>query len=639
MYKDLLTSIPGAHYSSKTFSWSLPLTYPGFLALHTTFNHELKVGERLKAWADEIYREKIGPSLALRDVVQAPGYPDLYPHQNAGVRFLTTAERALLCDGLGSGKTRTTFASVRRLYEMGKNPFPVLVVAPNSTKISWKREIEEVWPGLKVTVVNGTATQRRKQLEEFSGKNPCPIHNVTQTESTILEDTATSQSVAQKKTSRGSKELKCTCGGHVVVVNWEAVAGHSRLAKYGNIALKRCVECGGADEKVTPAKCQVHLKELNHINFQTVIADEAHRMKDGASQQARALKAATGDAPYRFALTGTPVANTPDDLWSILNWMYPEAFPSKTKFIDRYLDVSLNAYGAINVLGIKSHMEPEFFGFLDPILRRMPKEVILPFLPPVVYERRDVEMAPKQKKAYEQMRDKMVAELDDGDLLITTSPLTKMTRLLQFAAAYAEMEEVEVTHEDGTKSTELKAVLSEPSSKLDAFMDDIEGFGDESVVVFSASKQLINMLGKRMDKAGIRYGRITGDEDSIERQIHMDNFQNGKVQFILCTTGAGGTGITLTKASTAVYLSRPWSNIDSEQSEGRIHRLGSEQHDHITYIDYVTTGTVEETVFDALFNKSVQLQTILRDENLIRKAMNGEIIEKTEIKDEETNED
>src|SRR5690606_33253018 len=161
----------------------------------------------------------------------------------------------------------------------------------------------------------------------------------------------------------------------------------------------------------------------------------------------------------------------------------------------------------------------------------------------------------------------------------------------------------------------------------DAVMDDIEGFGDESVVVFSASKQLINMLGKRMDKAGIRYGRITGDEDSIERQIHMDSFQQGKVQFILCTTGAGGTGITLTKASTAGYLGRPWSNIESEQSEGRNHRLGSEVHEKITYIDYVTTGTVQEAVFDSLFNKSVQLQTILRDANLIRKAMLNETFE------------
>lgn len=582
MYKDLLTSIPGAYYSSKTMGWTVPLTYVAYLALNTTFKHELKVGERLQGWYEALIHDKIGPSLALRDLVESQGYSDLYPHQNAGVRFLTTAERALLCDGLGSGKTRTTFSSIKRLFETGKNPFPVLVVAPNSTKISWKREIEEVWPGLTVTVVNGSLAQRRKQF-----KDPA----------------------------------------HVYIMNWEAVAGHSRLAKYGNIALKKCVECGGADEKVTAAKCHVHLKELNHIDFQTVIADEAHRMKDGASQQTRALKAATGDAKYRFALTGTPVANTPDDLWSILNWMYPDAFPSKTKFIDRYLDVSLNAYGAMTVLGIKSHMEPEFFAFLDPILRRMPKEVILPFLPPVVYERRDVEMAPKQKKAYEQMRDKMVAELDNGDLLVTTSPLTKMTRLLQFSLAYAEMVDVEITGEDGTKRIEQKAFLSEPSSTLDAFMDDIEGFGEESVIVFSASKQLINLLGKRMEKAGIRHGRITGDEDSIERQIHMDNFQEGKTQFILCTTGAGGTGITLTRASTAVYLGRPWSNIESEQSEGRNHRLGSEVHEKITYIDYVTKDTVQEAVFDALFNKTVQLQTILRDADLIRKTMLGESLE------------
>lgn len=574
LYTDLLKTIPGVSY--KKSIWTMPRTYPGYIALLGTFKHELIIEDDLKAWLTEEYEKRIGPALAWRNVVASEGYPNLYPHQNADVQFLTTARRAILANGLGTGKTQSAFSTVRRLADMGENPFPVLVVAPNSTKISWKREIEKVWPGLTVSVVSGTAVQRRKQL-----KAPA----------------------------------------HVYVMNWESLKSHSRLAPYGSVALKRCQECGGVDPATTPAKCHAHPKELNEIDFKTVIADEIHKAKDPSTQQSRALKAATGDAEFRFALTGTPIANSQDDLWSILNWLNPEAFPSKTKFIDRYLDVSVNIWGGINVIGIKKHMQEEFFNILDPILRRMPTDVVLPFLPPVIHERRDVEMAAKQKKAYEQMRDQMVAELDGGDLVITTSPLTKMTRMLQFASAYAELDEVEVTDENGEKKIEHKVRLSDPSAKLDAFMDDLEGFGDESVVVFSPSKQLINMLGKRLDRAKIPYGRITGDEDDIERQIHMDAFQDGQIQFILATTGAGGTGITLTRSSVAVYLGRPWSSIDSQQSEGRVRRIGSEIHETIRYIDYVTAGTVEEAVFDALDHKNDQLQVILRDKDLMRKVL------------------
>ena len=238
-----------------------------------------------------------------------------------------------------------------------------------------------------------------------------------------------------------------------------------------------------------------------------------------------------------------------------------------------------------------------------------------------VSQSRYVEMSPKQKKAYTQMNERMVAEIDDT-LVVTTSPLVKLTRMLQLAVAYGEVEEEEYVDKDtGETKIRTTVTLAEPSAKLDAFMDDIEEFEGHHVVVFTPFKQLINLLAKRFDKAGIKYGRLTGDEDAVERQYHMDNFQDGKYQFILVTTAVGGASITLTKADIAVYLSRPWSNIDSQQSEGRIHRLGSEMHEKITYIDYITEGSVEEGIFQALDRKEENLQEILRDKEIIKKLI------------------
>lgn len=576
LHKDLMNTIPGCRWSHKQEAWTLPLGWAGCLALRSTFREQLEIGPDLAKWATDEVTNRIQPSMHLRTALDADGSPALYGYQRAGVAFLATAKRALCADEMGTGKTRQALMALQLLYMQGTNPFPSLIVAPNSTKISWKREAEAVWPGLEVQVIKGSAAQRRKQLETPA---------------------------------------------HIYVMNWESVRGHSRLAPYGSVSLKRCKACGGQDERVTLTQCEVHERELNQLKFNSVICDEAHRMKDPKAKQTRAVWAATGDADIRIALTGTPIASTPDDLWTILHWISPEEWPSRSRYVDRMLEVSYNAFGAPTVIGVKPHMQEEFFASLDPRMRRMPKAVVLKHLPPVTFERRDVEMSPKQKKAYNQMVDQMIAELDSGDLVVTTSPLVRVTRLLQFASAYAEVEQI---WNERKQEYEAKVWLAEPSCKVDAFMDDLEDFGDDSIVVFAVSRQLIELLSKKMTAKKIPHGLITGAQTPDERQHWMDEFQAGRVKYMLCTVQAGGTGITLTRARVGVFLQRSWSMIDNIQAEARVHRIGSEQHDSVTIVDYVTADSIEETVIGAVEQKSNRLEEILRDRQLLRKVIEGE---------------
>lgn len=576
LHKDLMNTIPGARWSVKQNMWTLPKGWAGCLALRGTFRDNLEIGPQLQEWATKEVTERIQPSMQLRTALDADGSPALYGYQRAGVAFLATAKRALCADEMGTGKTRQALMALQQLYMQGTNPFPCLIVAPNSTKISWMREAEVVWPGLEVIVVKGSAAQRRKQLETPA---------------------------------------------HIYVMNWESVRQHSRLAPYGSVSLRRCPECGGEDQSITLPKCEVHKRELNQLEFKSVICDEAHRMKDPKAKQTRAVWAATGNADIRIALTGTPIASTPDDLWTILHWISPEEWPSRTRYVDRMLSVSYNAFGAPTVIGVKPHMQEEFFASLDPRMRRMPKAVVLKHLPPVTTERRDVEMAPKQARAYRQMVDQMMAELDDGNLLVTTSPLVRVTRLLQFASSYAEIER---TWNEKKEEWEEHVRLADPSCKISAFLDDLEDFGDDQIVVFAVSRQLIEMLSKKLTDKKIDHGLITGAQSTDERQAYMDRFQAGEIKLMLCTIAAGGTGITLTKARVGVFLQRSWSMIDNIQAEARIHRIGSEMHDSVVIIDYVTAGSLEETVIGAVEQKSNRLEEILRDRDLLKRVLKGE---------------
>ena len=564
-FKELCKSIPGSKWDPKEQQWRVPTSWATCLALRSTFREDLVIGPRLTEWAGQEVATRINPANELREleVIEDGFNEDLFPHQRAGVKFLAIARRALLADEPGLGKTAQAIRALKELQDRGEDVFPALIVCPNTLKKNWKREFERWWPGVDVEVIKGSATQRRKIFEESAD---------------------------------------------VYVINWESLRSHSRLSGYGSIALAKCTECGGHDDRVSENRCEVHLRELNNIDFKAVVADEIHRSKEPKSKQTRALWAATGNADIRFALTGTPIANNVLDMWSILHWLSPDEWPSKTRWIDRMINTMMNAFGGMMVLGVKPHMEQEFYAAINPRMRRMLKQKVLPWLPDMLFERKDVEMSTKQKKAYDQMRDLMIAELEDGESVTAPSPLTQTIRLLQFASSFAEMSVDETTGES-------KVTLIGPSCKVDAVMDDIKNgdFGDDSVAVCAVSRQLIDLLSAEMTKEKIPHGLITGAQSEDERQQAVDDFQSGKIKWILFTAQAGGVGITLTAARRLIMLQRPWSLVDHKQALDRVHRIGSEIHDSIMITDYVTEGTIEERVIQVLETKADNFEQIVRD--------------------------
>ena len=284
-WKEVIRTLPGASWSTKHNTWHAPLSWSTCLGTRAVFG-DVEIGPNLATWARDFRAQRITPGMELRDALEAEvsGEDDLFPYQRADVLFLSTLERAMLFSDMGTGKTCSSIRAMRMLAKLGEKPWPALVVCPNSVKLEWKRQFERWWPGIKVNVVKGTAVQRRKELETPA---------------------------------------------HVYVINYEAVKSHSRLAPYGAMAIRRCIACGGEDESISITQCQAHVRELNKIDFQLVIADEAHRVKDASTFTARAIKAAAGAAQYRWALTGTPIAHNVMDLWSILNLIEPEELEQK----------------------------------------------------------------------------------------------------------------------------------------------------------------------------------------------------------------------------------------------------------------------------------------------------------------------
>lgn len=421
---------------------------------------------------------------------------------------------------------------------------PCLVVCPNSMKYSWRDEWSKWRSDVNVVVVDGTP--------------------------------------AKKLTALNS-------GADVVVVNWESLRSYSRLAPYGSTRL--------TDKQREPGP-------LNR-EWATVIADEAHRAKDPSSQQTRALWAVGATARRRIALSGTPVANSPADLWSIMHFVSPEEWPSRNAFIDRYCVASTNFWGGLDVVALRPEKRAEMDAFFLPRFLRRQKSEVLTQLPAKTYSTRLVQMSTAQHKAYESLRKEMIALVDDG-VLAAFDPLVQTLRLLQTASAMPTLDE------EGQV-----IALSKPSNKLDALQGILEEAGGQPLVAFAQSRKLVELCAREV---GVDHILITGAQTPAERAENVARFQTGTVPLALVTLGAGGEGITLTAASTAVFLQRSWSLVQNLQAEDRIHRIGQEAG-AVNVIDVISQNTIEHRVHEALADKELTLAEVVRDRATLRRLL------------------
>jgi SNF2 family DNA or RNA helicase len=172
--------------------------------------------------------------------------------------------------------------------------------------------------------------------------------------------------------------------------------------------------------------------------------------------------------------------------------------------------------------------------------------------------------------------------------------------LQQFADAFAEIDE-----------PTGKMILSEPSSKLDIIMDILDST-DQQVVIFSQFSQMIKLLAKRLEKAGISHGVYIGDTSAKNRAQIIEDFQAGDLRVFAGTISAGGVGITLTAASTVIFIDRSWSPSTNRQAEDRLHRIG--QPNAVQVIDIRALHTLDAHRAQQIQQKWEWIKRLIGDE-------------------------
>jgi SNF2 family DNA or RNA helicase len=200
-----------------------------------------------------------------------------------------------------------------------------------------------------------------------------------------------------------------------------------------------------------------------------IIGDELHRTKNRKAQVTQAFKRITCD--HKTGLTGTPGDNNPQDLWSLLNWLYPKVWGSYWRFFDMYVDYKKHpVQGYKIIIGVRN--EDHLLRVIEPYYIRRRFEEVVGDVPEKYYTPLYVDLTPRQRKAYNQMRDKDLAWVGENEDQPVPAPVvvTRLQRLQQFALAHVEVIETlkkrrNKWYDPKRKRIEWHADLGPPSAR------------------------------------------------------------------------------------------------------------------------------------------------------------------------------
>jgi hypothetical protein len=311
---------------------------------------------------------------------------------------------------------------------------------------------------------------------------------------------------------------------------------------------------------------------INAWKPDVIVLDEAQRIKNWEAKTSREVKKLK--SRYAMVLTGTPLENRLEELYSIVQFVDERRFGPAFQFLHehRVLDDEGNLKGYRNLDKIREK--------LDPIFLRRTRGEVLTQLPARTDNTVFVELADEQRGPYEEQRITLAR-------LLQKNYLTDLDRKRILACV--------VNLRTICDSLFLYDKSTRVSPKLDEFAELVpELAGEHKLVVFSQWETMVHEAAKVLDKLGVGYVLLHGGLPGKERKAVLERFQTDPACTVFLSTDAGGTGLNLQTADTVVNLELPWNPAVLAQRIARVHRMG--QSRPVRVINFVTRGTIEERV-------------------------------------------
>ena len=339
------------------------------------------------------------------------------------------------------------------------------------------------------------------------------------------------------------------------------------------------------------------------IQWDTIIVDEAHSVKNRKSKQTEGVRRLATKTKYIYLLTGTPIMNKVDELWSPLHIIHPGHWPSFWSFVRRHTVVykkEIIVYSkekkkkivkSVWMIDGKPIRPKELRREMIPVFLRREKEEVFPDMPPKIYQKIWLDMEGEQLRIYRDIEQTAMAQIDDDTTVITAGILAQLTRCKQVAVS------------PGLIGGKPEGV------KIDALVDILHGT-NQKVLVFSQFAKAIKLVSERLEIEDISHVVFVGETREKDRDSIIKCFQTvPEIQVFLTTTQAGGCGITLTAASLVVMLDKYWTPATNEQAVDRTRP--HMQTRSVQIIELLCRNSVDELIEKVLTEKISIIEAVI----------------------------
>jgi hypothetical protein len=343
------------------------------------------------------------------------------------------------------------------------------------------------------------------------------------------------------------------------------------------------------------------------LPFSYAILDEAQHIKNRGTRNAKSVKMI--NASHRLILTGTPIENSLDELWSLFDFLMPGLLSSYDRFVEKYIRNPNYSTGK-NLEALRRKVSPF-------ILRRMKKDVLadLPPVSEIVYH---CHLSELQRQLYNSYAESAREELSrlvkkEGFDKVQIHVLATLTRLKQICCHPA------IFAKDKAEAGD--------SSKYDMLMELLQTLmeGKHKTVIFSQYTRMLGIIREDLQQLGIRFQYLDGSSKNrldIVKQFNED----AQIPVFLVSLKAGGSGLNLVGADTVVHYDMWWNPAVENQATDRVHRMGQKQS--VSSYKLVTLGTIEEKIVELQNRKKGLVKKVVScDEDAISKLTWEEVLE------------
>lgn len=468
--------------------------------------------------------------------IKIPGFTGkLYDFQKIGVAMLTDPDYAkahghsgvvdFLNDGLGLGKTFTSLATLAVLQA-----YPAIIIVPNNTKYPvWLEAVLEFYPKLSVAVYDSQVQRPHERDALIRERRDITIVNIEAIR-------------AQPIHAHGNR-------GPIIGYN------------YANEA-------------------------LFDFTYEYAILDESHLVKTPHAQVSHGFRQIDAE-DWWCAMSGTPILNRPEEIWSVLNKLYPKEFPSYYMFTQTLCIKSRDG----KIRGYRPGPMKELRDFLNDRTLRRRRDQVLKDMPEVVIKPTVVELSKEERRIYEKIEDELLLEMEDGTVKDIGGALPKITRMKQ--ACFSP--ELFGGSKKSSKIEELKTIVAELVAS------------GEKAIIFSQWDAACQILKRELSDYRIAY--VTGKIKNKDRSEEIRKFQNDdNCQLYIGTIGANREGINLGEATYVIFTDEGWTPAGNDQAIGRsaaggLRGLSKGKDAVITVIIMRAADSYEQHIEEMLENK------------------------------------